>query len=290
MSSSEKTVDVILVLYQSAADLPPFLETLPGAVEPYRADVIGIDNASSDTGPDIVSDFGGRVTRNSRNRGLSAAINQGVAAGSGEWILVANPDTQLSPGAIATLIDTANADDRIGMIGPRVARLDGTPYPTGRRFPSPGMGIVHALLGRIWPANPATRAYLGKPPTDVTDVDWISGCCMVFRREALEAIGGFDERYFLYFEEVQTALNMHRAGLRVVIDPSVEIRHREGGSMRSAPFRKVRTHHRSALRFYCDYHRRSPWLALAPFVALGLLLRGTVAVARTALTHRLTRD
>jgi N-acetylglucosaminyl-diphospho-decaprenol L-rhamnosyltransferase len=289
MSSSEKTVDVVLVLYQSAEDLPPFLESLPGAVEPYQADVIGVDNASTDRGADLVSEFGGRVTRNSRNRGLAAAINQGAAEGHGEWILVANPDTQLTPRAIARLIDTANANDRIGMIGPRIARLDGTPYPSGRRFPSPAQGLVHALLGRVWPSNPATRAYLGKPVADVTDVDWISGCCMIFRREAFESIGGFDERYFLYFEEVKTALDMHRAGWRVVIDPSVQIRHREGGSMRSAPFRKVRTHHRSAFRFYCDYHARSPWIVLAPGVAIGLALRGAVAVAHTALTQRLAR-
>ncbi|WP_425302191.1 glycosyltransferase family 2 protein, partial [Nocardia cyriacigeorgica] len=134
------------------------------------------------------------------------------------------------------------------------------------------------------------RRYLGQPVTDaVTDVDWISGCCMVFRRSAFDQVAGFDTRYFLYFEEVQMALDMHRAGYRAVLDPSVEIRHREGGSMRSAPFRKVRAHHRSALRFYCDYHRGTPWMLAAPLVAVGLAVRGTLAAARTAVTGRLTR-
>jgi N-acetylglucosaminyl-diphospho-decaprenol L-rhamnosyltransferase len=285
-SSDDKTVGLALVTYQSAEDLPGFLETLPAAVEPYTVDVVGIDNVSTDRSAEIVEEFGGRVIRNTRNVGLAAAINQGAAATGGQWILVANPDTKLTPGSIAALIDTAQTDDRIGMIGPRILRLDGEPYPSGRRFPSLAVGIAHALLGGIWPNNPATRRYFGAPVTEVSDVDWISGCCMLFRREAFEAVGGFDDRYFLYFEETKMALDMHRGGWRVVLDPRVEIRHREGGSMRSAPFRKVRSHHRSALRFYCDYHQGSPWIVFAPLVAAGLVVRGTAAVARAALLQR----
>lgn len=285
----EKTVGLVLVTYQSAEDLPPFLKSLPAAVEPLALEVIGIDNTSTDNSADIVDDFGGTVIRNRKNVGLAAAINQGAAATNAEWILVANPDTHLAPGSIAALVETARTDKTIGMIGPRIARLDGTPYPSGRRFPSLAVGIAHALLGGVWPGNPATRAYFGDSVTTVSDVDWISGCCMLFRREAFDAVGGFDARYFLYFEETKMALDMHRAGWRVVLDPGVEIRHREGGSMRSAPFRKIRSHHRSALRFYCDYHQGSPWLLFAPLVAAGLMVRGAVSVLRTAITQRLRR-
>ncbi len=286
----DKTVGLILVTYQSAEDLPRFLGTITAAVSPYELDVVGVDNVSSDNSADLVEEFGGRVIRNNRNVGLAAAINQGVAETDAEWILVANPDTDLAPGSIAALVETAKTDNRIGMIGPRIVRLDGTPYPSGRRFPSLAVGVAHALLGGVWPDNPATRRYFGKPVTAVGDVDWISGCCMLFRREAFDAVGGFDDRYFLYFEETKMALDMHRSGWRVVLDPSVEIRHREGGSMRSAPFRKVRSHHRSALRFYCDYHRGSPWLVFAPLVAVGLVVRGLLAVARTAVVERLGRN
>lgn len=283
----EKTVGLVLVTYQSAEDLPPFLESLPAAVEPLALNVIGVDNTSTDGSASFVEQFGGTVIRNRQNVGLAAAINQGAAATDAEWILVANPDTHLAPGSIATLVETALTDETIGMIGPRIARLDGSPYPSGRRFPSLAVGIAHALLGGVWPSNPATRAYFGNPVTTISDVDWISGCCMLFRRSAFDAVGGFDTRYFLYFEETKMALDMHRAGWRVVLDPSVEIRHREGGSMRSAPFRKIRSHHRSALRFYCDYHQGSPWLLFAPLVAAGLIVRGAASMLRTAITQRL---
>ncbi|MFQ6324707.1 MULTISPECIES: glycosyltransferase family 2 protein [unclassified Nocardia] len=285
----EKTVGLVLVTYQSAEDLPPFLASLTAAVEPLTVDVVGVDNTSTDGSAGLVEQFGGTVIRNRENVGLSTAINQGAAATNAEWILVANPDTHLAPGSIAALVETARTDDKIGMIGPQVTRLDGTHYPTGRRFPSLAVGVAHALLGGVWPGNPATRRYFGEPVTAVRDVDWISGCCMLFRRAAFDAVGGFDTRYFLYFEETKMALDMHRAGWRVVLDPTVEIRHREGGSMRSAPFRKIRSHHRSALRFYCDYHQGSPWLLFAPLVAAGLLVRGAVSVLRTAITQRLRR-
>ncbi|WP_459548141.1 glycosyltransferase [Nocardia sp. X0981] len=286
----DKTVGVLLITYQSAEDLPTFLESIETAVQSLELDIVCVDNTSTDDGPELVEEFGGRVTRNRRNVGLAAAINQAAAQTDAEWLLVANPDTKPAPGSISALVETARSDERIGMIGPRIARLDGTPYPSGRAFPSLLVGIAHALLGGVWPGNPATRRYFGRQVTEVSDVDWISGCCMLFRREAFDAVDGFDERYFLYFEETKMALDMHRNGWRVVLDPSVEIRHREGGSMRSAPLRKVRTHHRSALRFYCDYHRGTPWMLFAPLVAAGLVVRGVLAAVRTAITGRLAHN
>lgn len=281
----EKAVGLVLVTYGSAEDLPPFLESLPTAIEPLTLEIVAVDNASTDESADIVERFGGKVIRNRENVGLTRAINQGARELETDWILIANPDTRLTPGAIAQLVETAMTDDRIGVVGPRVSRLDGTPYPTGRRFPSIGIGIAHALLGAVWKSNPATRAYFGNPVTTVSDVDWISGCCMLFRRSAFEAVGGYDERYFMYFEETKIALDLHRAGYRVVLDPTVKIRHREGGSTRHAPFRKVRNHHRSALRFYVDYNRGTPWILFTPFVAAGLIVRGGLSVLRTALSR-----
>src|SRR5690606_19695432 len=163
----------------------------------------------------------------------------------------------------------------------------GAPAPRGWPSPPFRCRIASARPGGVWPGNPPPRRSFGKQLTTAGDVDWTSGCCMLFRREAFAEVGGFDERYFLYFEETKMALDMHRAGWRVVLDPSVGIKHREGGSMRSAPFRKVRSHHRSALRFYIDYHRGAPWSVFAPVVAAGLAVRAVIASARTAVTGRL---
>jgi N-acetylglucosaminyl-diphospho-decaprenol L-rhamnosyltransferase len=277
---------VVLVTYQSAEDLPAFLESLPAAVGSHPYDLVVVDNASSDASVALAEKAGAPVTRNATNVGLSAANNQGAAQTNADWLLVVNPDTRLPPDSISRLIAAGAADAQVGCVGPAIRDLDGRDYPTGRRFPSPGVGIVHALLGPVWPDNPATRAYYGRhnrPPDEVSSVDWVSGSCMVFRREAFDAVGGFDSGYFMYFEEVDICMRLHRAGWNVVLEPSVTIVHREGGSVRHAPFRKVVNHHRGALRFYCRYHRRDPWLLFAPVVALGLAARALASLALTGI-------
>jgi N-acetylglucosaminyl-diphospho-decaprenol L-rhamnosyltransferase len=108
---------------------------------------------------------------------------------------------------------------------------------------------------------------------------------MLIRRRAFEEVGGFDPGYFMYFEEMDFCLRLHRAGWRVVYDPGASVTHILGGSTRSAPYRKVWNHHRSALRFYCRRYARDPRLLLAPLVALFLALRGLVSLARTAVTR-----
>jgi N-acetylglucosaminyl-diphospho-decaprenol L-rhamnosyltransferase len=117
-------------------------------------------------------------------------------------------------------------------------------------------------------------------------VDWVSGACMLLRREAYEAAGRFDAGYFMYFEEMDFCLRLTRAGWRVVYDPGAEVTHTIGGSTRSAPYRKVLDHHRSALRFYCRRYARDPRLLLAPVVALFLAARGLASLARTAISLR----
>lgn len=279
-----KSVGVLLITYQSADDLPGLLESLGPAMGDEPFEVVCVDNASADEGPTLVEAFGGRVVRNRSNVGLSRAINQAALLTDAEWLLVVNPDTSLGPGSIARLVESARSSDVIGMIGPEITDLNGKVYPSGRRFPSLLVGIAHGVLGGVWPQNPATRRYFGPELAGRSDVDWISGCCMLFRRKAFDEVGGFDERYFLYFEETKMALDMHRNGWRVVLDPGAVIKHREGGSMRFAPFRKVRSHHRSALRFYCDYHRGTVWIMFAPLVAAGLFVRSVFAGLWVAIT------
>jgi N-acetylglucosaminyl-diphospho-decaprenol L-rhamnosyltransferase len=118
------------------------------------------------------------------------------------------------------------------------------------------------------------------------DVDWVSGACMLVRRRAFEEIGGFDPGYFMYFEEMDACLRLHRAGWRVVFDPVAEVKHVVGGSTRSAPYRKVVHHHKSALRFYCRRYARDPRLVMAPLVAGFLTVRGVASLARTAVVQR----
>jgi N-acetylglucosaminyl-diphospho-decaprenol L-rhamnosyltransferase len=280
-------VSVGLVTYESAEDLAACLATLPAAAGPHELEVVVVDNASRDGSAEIARRLGVKVLENPANLGLSRAIDLGAAATDAPWLLLVNPDTRLAPGALARLLATAAADPTIGCVGPHLRNSDGSEYPTGRRFPSILVGALHAALGTVWPGNPATRHYhmADLDRSRPVQVDWVSGACMLLRREAYEAAGRFDAGYFMYFEEMDFCLRLARAGWRVVYDPGAEVTHILGGSTRSAPYRKVWNHHRSALRFYCRRYARDPRLLLAPLVALFLALRGLVSLARTAVTR-----
>jgi N-acetylglucosaminyl-diphospho-decaprenol L-rhamnosyltransferase len=281
-------VSVVLVTYESAEDLAACLATLPAAAGPHELEVVVVDNASRDGSAEIARRLGVKVLENPANLGLSRAIDLGAAATDAPWLLLVNPDTRLAPGALARLLATAAADPTIGCVGPHLRNSDGSEYPTGRRFPSILVGALHAALGTVWPGNPATRHYhmADLDRSRPVPVDWVSGACMLLRREAYEAAGRFDAGYFMYFEEMDFCLRLARAGWRVVYDPGAEVTHILGGSTRSAPYRKVWNHHRSALRFYCRRYARDPRLLLAPLVALFLAVRGLASLARTAIAQR----
>jgi N-acetylglucosaminyl-diphospho-decaprenol L-rhamnosyltransferase len=282
------SVSVVLVTYESAADLAACVATLPAAAGPHELEVVVVDNASRDASAEIARGLGIKVLESPTNLGLSRAIDRGAVATAAPWLLLVNPDTRLAPGSLARLLQTAGADPATGCVGPHLRNSDGSEYPTGRRFPSIVVGALHAALGTVWQGNPATRHYHMRDVdrSRPVQVDWVSGACMLLRRDAYEAAGRFDAGYFMYFEEMDFCLRLQRAGWRVVYDPGAEVTHILGGSTRSAPYRKVWNHHRSALRFYCRRYARDPRLLLAPLVALFLAARGLASLARTAIAQR----
>ena len=282
------SVSVVLVTYESAEDLAACVASLPAAAGPHELEIVVVDNASRDASAEIARGLGIKVLESPTNLGLSRAIDRGAASTAAPWLLLVNPDTRLAPGSLARLLETAGADPTIGCVGPHLRNSDGSEYPTGRRFPSILVGALHAALGTVWQGNPATRHYHMRDVdrSRPVQVDWVSGACMLLRRDAYEAAGRFDAGYFMYFEEMDFCLRLTRAGWRVVYDPGAEVTHIIGGSTRSAPYRKVLNHHRSALRFYCRRYARDPRLLLAPLVALFLTVRGLASLARTAIARR----
>jgi N-acetylglucosaminyl-diphospho-decaprenol L-rhamnosyltransferase len=287
-SPSATAVAVVLVTYQSARDLAMCLGSLERAAGPHPLEVVVVDNASTDASVEIARGYGAKVLENHTNQGLSRAINTGVAVTGAPWLLIANPDTWLSPGSLRRLLATATSDPRIGCVGPHLANPDGSDYPTGRRFPSMLLGAVHAAVAPLWPDNPATRWYhmAGVDRSRPLDVDWVSGACMLIRRQAFEQIGGFDPGYFMYFEEMDACLRLHRAGWRIVFDPLAEVKHVVGGWNHRAPPHQIVPPHASAFRFYCRRYAGDPRLVLAPLVAAFLALRGVFSLARAVAARR----
>jgi N-acetylglucosaminyl-diphospho-decaprenol L-rhamnosyltransferase len=206
-----------------------------------------------------------------RNLGYGAGANRGLAAiECGEYVLICNPDLVVHPGALDPLAAALDHHERWAIVGPRILTPEGVPYPSARLFPAPMVAAGHALFGVLFPRNPFTRRYRTPDLQDrPTEVDWVSGACFLARRRALEEVGGFDEAYFMFAEDMDLCWRVGRAGWKVGFEPAAVVTHHEGVSRRSHPYRMAVAHHRSALRF-SSRTTSGPGRALLPLAALGL--------------------
>ncbi|MDP9388417.1 MAG: glycosyltransferase family 2 protein [Actinomycetota bacterium] len=249
-------------------------------------DVVVVDNDSRDGSGEALaaSDPAARLVATSANLGYGRAANRGALVARGDHLLVCNSDVVLEPGAVKALVAALEGDDRLALVGPRVENLDGTLYPSPRTFPDLGVALGHAFLGLVAPGNRFTRRYrmLDWDHSGAAHVDWVSGACFVARREAWQVLGGFDEAYFMYAEDVDLCWRARQAGWKVAFEPAAGVVHVQGVSSDLAPYRMIVEHHRSLLRFY----RRSTAggrAVLVPLVAAGLAARAVLACAQRAL-------
>jgi N-acetylglucosaminyl-diphospho-decaprenol L-rhamnosyltransferase len=269
-------------------------EVLGGFLASVRAeqvtDVIVVDNASSDGSCDaLAGDPSIRVVRTGANLGYGAGANRGLAATGAEFVLVSNPDVSVHPGALATLMAAFAADPTLAIAGPSILAPDGTRYPSARRFPSMAVAAGHVLFGMLAPENRFTRRYrmADLDPEATANVGWVSGACFMARHRALEELGGFDESYFMYVEDLDLCWRAHQAGWNVAYVPAAVVTHVQGLSTGRRPYRMLVAHHRSAMRF--ARQRADGWRRAAlPGVAFVLGARFVVACARQGLgtVHR----
>jgi N-acetylglucosaminyl-diphospho-decaprenol L-rhamnosyltransferase len=187
-----------------------------------------------------------------RNLGYGAGANRGVAAsGHVPYVLVCNPDLRVHPGAVGALVAALEARPAWAIVGPRIVTPEGGVYPSVRRFPSMADAAGHALLGLFDPDNRFSRRY--RPPgvggDEPAPADWVSGACFLIRRRAMEELGGFDESYFMFVEDMDLCWRARQAGWGVGVQPAATVTHLEGVSRRSHPYRMIVAHHRSAMRF-----------------------------------------
>jgi N-acetylglucosaminyl-diphospho-decaprenol L-rhamnosyltransferase len=222
------------------------------------------------------------VVETGANFGYGGGVNRGVAAvGPGpDVILVCNADLVLERDAVTRLVESLDADSTLGLVGPRIDNSDGTLYPSARTFPHLIDAIGHAFFGMIAPSNRFTRRYrlLDWDHKTARRVDWVSGACFAIRRELFDRIGGFDEDYFMYLEDVDICRRANAAGAAVAYEPDARVIHVQGVSTEQLPYRMLAAHHRSILRWWWSSNRGVKRL-LVPFVAGGLAVRFGLAAA-----------
>lgn len=220
------------------------------------------------------------------NPGFGAGINRAARLARGRLLLVLNPDTIVGPDVIDTLSAWIDTRHDTALVGPLVHAADGSIEASARAFPgwSTVFGGRRSWLSRRWPSNPLSRRNLltGSDVVNPIDVDWVSGVCMLIRREAFEAVGGFDERFFLYWEDADLCRRLKQAGWRIAYHPGCRVVHLGGRSSRHRAVPATLAFHRSVYRYFIK-HGGSWRYALAPFVFVALQARLGVSVARAAL-------
>ncbi len=253
-----RAVRAVCVVYHPGPELADFATSLHRATS-ADVELVVVDNGiEHDVAAQVAQDHGASLRVAGSNLGYGAGANLGAAGADQPWLLIANPDVRWHPGALDTLIDAADRHPRAGALGPALLNEDGTVYPSARELPSLTQGAGHAVLGRVWPANPWTRAYQRSQELAGEErvAGWLSGACLLLRREAFEAVGGFDPAYFMFFEDLDLGERLARAGWTSVYVPSARVVHLGGTSWRERPARMISAHHASAARYLQRrYHR-----------------------------------
>jgi N-acetylglucosaminyl-diphospho-decaprenol L-rhamnosyltransferase len=227
-------VDVIIVNYNTRDDLRACLTTVLAA---QPAQVIVVDNASTDGSPAMVhAEFPtASLIAYSGNPGYGAAANRGISAGNAPYALLLNSDTQVPRGALRPLAAYLDAHPRAAIAGPRLRNLDGSLQPSCFPFPTPLHTFLREnTLGRLVGHFPLLRdRYLPAWAHDqARDVPWVLGAALAIRRQAFGAIGGFDESFFMYFEEVDLCYRLRAAGWQIHFAPVADVMHTGGRSTR----------------------------------------------------------
>jgi N-acetylglucosaminyl-diphospho-decaprenol L-rhamnosyltransferase len=290
MGSSEVAeLAVVIVNFNTGA----YLERCIASLESHRGDVhvdlLVIDNASRDRSHLAAKSGhpGIRLIENPRNVFLSPAWNQGARETSAPYLLFLNPDVEWLRGSLAEYVRLLRERPRVGILGPLVRNGDGSVYASGRPFPSVVDALGHAFLGSARPGNRFTRRYHmdGWDRTTEREVDWVSGCCMLVPRAAFEQVGGFDESFPLYGEELDIATRLHHAGWKVVFTPKVEIVHEIGVS--TGRSRRMFIMHSNSIYRYYRKHRAAGWRrATLPLAWATLRVRAELESLRARMASR----
>ena len=221
-------VTIILVNYNTCLFLRQCLSALHQFVDLDRNEIVVVDHASQDYSADMVSQEFPSVTliSNSRNVGFATANNQAMRITEGEYVLVLNPDTIVPPDLVSGLVQFMYHHPRTGAVGPRLVSIDGTLQTSCRRFPTSLPILLRTTrLHHLFPGPMNHYLMMDWDHAAVREVDWLFGACLMLRRHAVEQIGFFDERFFLYYEDVDLCYRLWQAGWKVYYCPQITLPH-----------------------------------------------------------------
>jgi GT2 family glycosyltransferase len=257
----------------------------PSVPERVTWETIVVDQQSLDHSAEMVEAEFPQVNlvRQAPNLGFAGGNNVAYRQARGRYFLLLNSDTVVRPGWLTQLVGYADAHPEAGLIAPKLLNPDGTLQYSCRRFPSLGAGLFrNTPFGALLPKNRATQDYLMQDWDHASprNVDWLSGACVMARREMIDQIGGLDDGYFMYFEDVDWSYRAHQAGWEVHYIPEPVVIHEIGRSSDRRPKRMIVMHHESAYRYFRRHSKYGKSLPGRAVLASALAARAGLILTR----------
>ena len=266
-----------IISYNTKEMLGDCLKSIADQGGDYLANTTVIDNASNDGSQQLVKDSFSTVKliENKKNQGFAKAANQAIKKSDGDMVVVLNTDTVLHDNSLENLIDFMKSCPQAGAVGPLLLNPDGSNQASGRRFPSFFDASIHAFLGVVAPNNRYTRRYklLDWDRNNKREVDWISGAAICLRKKAAQDVGLFDERYFMYVEDMDLCYRLWENGWKVFLLPEAKVTHHIGQSSKQFNNQMIKEFEKSIFRFFKKQNKDSLKRYLSPLIWLGLKLR-----------------
>ncbi|MEW6750944.1 MAG: glycosyltransferase [Candidatus Latescibacterota bacterium] len=254
-------LSVVLLSYNTRDFTEGALRSVLDAARGLAVEVFVVDNASRDGSPELVAAKFPQVKllRSERNLGFAGGNNLALRQVCGRYVMLLNTDTILRPDTLRRLVEFLDGHPEAGAAGCRILNPDGSLQLDSRRgFPTPLTALCKMTgLGRLFPRSPRLARYYMTylNPDQVSEVEVLSGSCMVVRRQAMEQVGLLDEDYFMYGEDIDWCYRLHQAGWRIYYVPTTEIIHFRGESGRSAPLR-ILYHKSRAMSIFVNKHMK----------------------------------
>jgi len=279
LKKSAVELSIVIVSHNVRENLRQCLKGL--AIEPDFYEVLVVDNHSQDGTIQMLEKeypWVGLI-KNQVNLGFSRAANQGMKLWSGDFILLLNPDTLANPADLRPMLEYLRQNRRVGILGCQILDTKGERQFSGRSFPgfNTSFSSNQSILNRILPNNPWSKSYLGKELNlDAPgEVDWVSGSCLLLKREMLKQTGLLDERFFMYVEDVDLCKRARENSWKVVYFPQVKIIHSNGRSVRKRKLKMLAEHHKSMYYYFTKHYGHQK--IFVGLVYLGVWLRAGVA-------------
>ncbi|HAX18402.1 MAG TPA: glycosyl transferase family 2 [Actinobacteria bacterium] len=270
---------IIVVSYNSKNYLEKCIDSIVNFTPLKYKDLLElviVDNNSDDGSKQLIEEFCKkhvfiRSIINNENMGFAYANNQAIVSSSADYFFLLNSDTEVYENSLEGVLEyikNDNPTEKIGILGPKIINSDGTIQDSCRKFPSLLNAAAHNILSLINPDNRFSRQY---KMTDADrsrsfETDWVSGSAMLISKAALAASGLFDEKYFMYVEDVDLCYRMWKSGYKVIYYPEIKVLHHIGKSGENNPVRAQKLMQKSALRFFVKINKKSWKLILIPLV------------------------